>query len=219
MQIKLLLNDENARMLYEISEKIGGKINTNKNKGYIVWYATNKSDLLKVFSVFTRYPLLTVKSQYQLQFAKNCLLEKYKDINSFLVARNNKYNEIILLYKYNSENTIRLPLYFSPWLSGFIEAKGKYSSKQYYFSESSLSKCYCLCLDNNESHISDLIILYFNTSASDIIFNIPKKDITINIVSPKSRDILYKHLENYPLLGVKINSSWTRDYSNVSPLY
>jgi len=64
--------------------------------------------------ILAKYPLLTARKQCQLEFVKNCLLEK--DIVNFIENRNNKYiDKHILLENYAlQENLVKLPLYFSP---------------------------------------------------------------------------------------------------------
>jgi hypothetical protein len=67
---------------------------------------------MKIFVVLAKYPLLTVRKQCQLEFAKDCLLRK--DISNFIINRNNKYNnKKELLEYYALKNNINdLPLYF-----------------------------------------------------------------------------------------------------------
>lgn len=68
--------------------------------------------------------MLTARKQCQLDFVKDCLLEK--DIENFLINRNNKYNnKKDYLQIFETINT--LPFYFAPWLSGFIEAEGNFN--------------------------------------------------------------------------------------------
>jgi hypothetical protein len=66
--------------------------------------------LVKVFAILAKYPLLTSRKQSQLEFAKNCLLEKDKE--NFLVNRENKYyNKNIFLEELSKKD---IPNYFSP---------------------------------------------------------------------------------------------------------
>jgi hypothetical protein len=114
---------DNEKMLNKIKATIGGKVYIQRKDRYVTWIASNKNDLAKVFSVLAKYPLLTARKQSQLEFAKNCLLEK--DIDNFLVNRDNKYyNKNLLLEELSNKE---IPNYFSPWLSGFIEAEGCFS--------------------------------------------------------------------------------------------
>jgi hypothetical protein len=80
--------------------------------------------LAKVFVILAKYPLLTARKQCQLDFIKDCLLKK--DLKNYIVNRKNKYNnKKAYLKKYETIST--LPCYFSPWLSGFIEAEGNFN--------------------------------------------------------------------------------------------
>jgi hypothetical protein len=56
---------------------------------YITWIASNKNDLIKIFIILAKYPLLTVRKQCQLEFAKDCILRK--DTTNFFKDRDNKY--------------------------------------------------------------------------------------------------------------------------------
>jgi hypothetical protein len=51
--------------------------------------ANKKTDLIKVFAILAKYPLLTTRKQCQLEFAKNCILNQ--DIDNFVKNRQNKY--------------------------------------------------------------------------------------------------------------------------------
>ena len=82
-------------MLIKIQEIIGGRVVIEKKDSYVTWIASNTSDLAKVLVVLARYPLLTARKQCQLEFAKNCLIKK--EINNFLIDRNNMYNKKKLL--------------------------------------------------------------------------------------------------------------------------
>jgi hypothetical protein len=71
-----------------------------------------------------KYPLLTARKQCQLDFAKDCLLEK--DIENYVINRKNKYRNKKTILEDSVKQT-KLPLYFAPWLSGFIEAEGNFN--------------------------------------------------------------------------------------------
>lgn len=121
--ISLINYPENVSLLNKIKETIGGRVIIERKDRYVTWIASNTKDLVKVFAVLAKYPLLTARKQSQLEFAKNCILER--DIANFLVNRANKYNNKIYLLEELSKKEI--PNYFSPWLSGFIEAEGNFS--------------------------------------------------------------------------------------------
>jgi len=92
--------------------------------------------------------LLTSRKQCQLDFVKDCLLEK--DVENFIVNRNNKYINK-KAYLRNFETIQTLPPYFAPWLSGLIEAKGNFNL---VFNEKGvLSGCKFFIGQNDELHI------------------------------------------------------------------
>jgi hypothetical protein len=91
---------------------------------------------------------LTARKQCQLNLVKYCILEK--DITNYLVNRNNKYKNKELLIK-NFLTLKNLPTYFAPWLSGFIEAEGKFNL---VFNEEGILRAYKFAIgQNDEIHI------------------------------------------------------------------
>jgi len=203
IRIVISLNNkvENVSMLNLIKETIGGRVVIERKDRYVTWIASNKNDLAKVFSVLAKYPLLTARKQCQLEFAKNCLLEK--DINNFIVNRNNKYNNKKQILKDLSKK--ELPSYFPQWLSGFVEAEGNFSL---VFNEKGhLRKSAFTIGQNDELHILQWINLYFN-SKNVIVKDKPKIGGNFNyyrlhIYNAKSRKIILEHFYKYPLLGYK----------------
>lgn len=192
---------ENVNMLNLIKETIGGRVVIERKDRYVSWIASNKNDLAKVFAVLAKYPLLTARKQCQLEFAKNCLLEK--DINNFILNRNNKYYN---KKQYLQDFSIReLPSYFPLWLSGFVEAEGNFNL---VFNEKGhLRKSAFTIGQNDELHILKWINLYFN-SKNAIIKDKPKVGGNFNyyrlhIYNAVSRKIIFEHFNKYPLLGYK----------------
>lgn len=192
---------ENLNMLNKIKETIGGRVVIERKKRYVTWIASNKNDLAKVFVVLAKYPLLTARKQSQLEFVKNCLLEK--DISNFIINRNNKYkNKKVLLEDLSRKE---LPLYFAPWLSGFIEAEGNFSlvlNDKGYLRKSAFS-----IGQNDELHILQWINLYFN-SKNAIFKDKPKiggnfQYYRLYLYNAESRKLLFEHFNKYPLLGYK----------------
>jgi cytochrome c oxidase subunit 1 len=110
--IALNNNKENMNMLNIIKDTIGGRVIIERKNQYVTWYATSKIDIIKVFAIFEKYPLLTVRKQCQLTFAKDCLLRK--NISSFFNDRINKYKDKNkILDEYLLKNRISdLPSYF-----------------------------------------------------------------------------------------------------------
>ena len=188
-------------MLYKIKNTIGGRVIIERKDRYVTWIASNKNDLVKVFSVLAKYPLLTARKQSQLEFAKNCLLGK--NIENFSVNRDNKYkNKILLLEEFSKKE---IPFYFPSWLSGFIEAEGNFSLV--FNDKGHLRKSAFTIGQNDELHIFNWIRLYFNSKTS-ILKDKPKKGGNFNyyrfyLYNAESRKLIFEHFNKYPLLGYK----------------
>jgi hypothetical protein len=196
---------KNVIMLNKIRENIGGKVVIERKDRYVTWIASNKVDLMKVFIILAKYPLLTARKQCQLEFVKECLIKK--DISNFVTNRNNKYrNKKILLNQYALKNNINdLPLYFPGWLSGFIEAEGNFNlhfNEKGYLRNSKFS-----IGQNDEIHILNWIKLYFKSN-NVIIKSKPKiggnfQYYRFYLYNAESRTLLFNHFSKYPLLGDK----------------
>lgn len=193
---------ENVFMLNLIKETIGGRFTIERNNRYATWIASNKTDLIKVFAILAKYPLLTARKQCQLDFAKICLKEK--DINNFTSNRNNKYNnKRTLLDNFSKQKNVAL--YFGPWLSGFIEAEGNFSL---VFNEKNhLRKSAFTIGQNDEIHLLNWIKQYFNSNNA-ILKDKPKADgnfayYRLHLYNANSRKLIFDHFNKYPLLGYK----------------
>ncbi len=223
----------NQIMLNKIQSIIGGRVVIERQNKYVTWIASSKSDINKVLLVISRYPLLTVRKQCQLEFAKNCFLYKdqafaYTTRENFLINRNNMYNNMneLLLEKLNlnidyfnsrcdqlGKEKIDLPLYFNSWLSGFIEAEGNFSLV--FNNKDKLRKSSFTIGQNDDLHILNMIKYYFqsNNKITKDKKNIKYRSKKINsdyyrlsLYNANSRKLLFEHFNNYPLLGHKKNS-------------
>lgn len=122
--ISLKNNKENQYMLELISHFIGGKVKIERKSQYVTLIFTTKIEINNCLELFKKYPLLSSRKICQLEFMKNCIVNR--DVNYFLNNRDSKYNlQPFILKKYNKE--FILPNYFGAWLSGFIEAEGSFS--------------------------------------------------------------------------------------------
>ena len=154
--ISLLNSKENFEMLALIKEIIGGRIIIERKDKYVTWIASNKSHLIKAFGILAKYPSLTSSKQLQLNFALKCLSNP--DLENFVKNRNDKYNN-------NNINCIRILTdpkwipYFHVWLSGFIEAEGKFSLV--LRNTESIKKCNFNIGQNMDKNILELIKIYF----------------------------------------------------------
>ena len=192
---------ENFNMLNLIKETIGGRVVIERNDRYVTWIASNKNDLAKVFAVLAKYPLLTARKQCQLEFVKNGLLEK--NLENFIVNRNNKYNNKKELLQNMAKK--EFPSYFPMWLSGFVEAEGNFSL---VFNEKGhLRKSAFTIGQNDEIHILQWIKLYLNSNNA-ILKDKPKTNGNFNyyrlhLYNAESRKLIFDHFYKYPLLGYK----------------
>lgn len=199
--ISLKNNLDNVNMLHLIQKTIGGRVVIERKNRYVTWIASNKNDLIKVFSILIKYPLVTARKQAQLEFARSCLMSK--DIKNFIDNRNAKYE--------NKEKLLNdlckkvAPPYFPQWLSGFIEGEGNFSL---VFNEKGhLRKSAFSIGQNDELHIMEWIKLYFN-STNKILQDKPKKGGNFKyyrffLYNAQSRKLLFEHFKSYPLLGYK----------------
>jgi hypothetical protein len=199
--ISLKNTPENIIMLNKIKDVIGGRVVIERKNQYVTWIASNKNDLAKVFVILARYPLLTARKQCQLEFVKNCLLEK--DKKKFLVNRKDKYsNKKALLLELSKKER---PSYFAPWLSGFIEAEGNFSL---VFNEKGYLRKSAFTIGlNDELHVLIWINQYFNSKTA-ILKDKAKKDgnfeyYRLYLYNAESRKLIFEHLYKYPLLGYK----------------
>lgn len=196
---------ENVSMLNKIKETIGGRVVIERKNKYVTWIASNKNDLAKVFIVLAKYPLLTARKHCQLEFAKNCLLEK--DVTNFLTNRKTKYkNKKILIENFSGLD--KLPFYFAPWLSGFIEAEGNFNLVTNEKGAVRISRF--SIGQNDEIHILNWIKLYFKSN-NTISKDKPKINgnfqyYRLSLYNAESRKFIFDHFKKYPLLGYKLVS-------------
>ena len=214
VRIVIALKNEknNQMMLNKLQEIIGGRVVIERQNKYVTWIASSQSDVNKVLLILARYPLLTIRKQCQLEFAKNCLL--YKDFDNFILNRKNMYkNKKDFLDILNNNTTcgeIKLPFYFKPWLSGFIEAEGNFNlvfNDKGYLRKSAFS-----IGQLDELHILNMIKFYFQ---SENKITKDKKKINfkgnttnsdyyrLSLYNALSRKLIFEHFEKYPLIGEK----------------
>lgn len=199
-------------MLNKIAKVVGGRVYVERKNKYVTWIASNKNDLAKVFIILARYPLLTVRKQCQLDFAKNSLT--LHNFENFLESRKNKYkNKTHMLL-----NASHIPpLYFPAWLSGFIEAEGNFNL---VFNKSGVLRKSAFTIgQNDELHILNMIKTYFK-SENKIIKDKHKKNIKgkqfdyyrLHLYNSLSRKLIFEHFNLYPLIGHK-DISYSKFYN------
>ena len=213
VRIVIALKNEknNEIMLNKIQKIIGGRVVIERQNKYVTWIASSQSDVNKVLLILARYPLLTIRKQCQLEFAKNCLL--YKDFDNFMLNRKNMYRnkkDILDILNKDTEIKLQLPFYFKPWLSGFIEAVGNFNLV--FNDKGHLRKSAFSIGQLDELHILNMIKFYFQ-SENKIIKDKKKINFKGNIndsdyyrlslYNALSRKLIFEHFEKYPLIGEK----------------
>jgi hypothetical protein len=143
---------------------------------------------------------LTVRKQLQLEFIKDCILNK--DIKNYFVNRDNKYaNKKSKLLNAST----RPPIYFPAWLSGFIEAEGNFSL---VFNDlGNLRKSAFTIGQNDELHVLTMIKNYFK-GETKILLDKKKTNNSfdyyrLHLYNALTREEMFNHFETHPLLGHK----------------
>ena len=197
--------EENKFMLDLIVKYVGGRVAIERGNSYVTWYATNKTDLAKVFAVLARYPLLTTKKQCQLEFAKNYIINSNKDISQveFHNLRDNKYKDQEVMLE-NYDKNFNLPTYFPAWFSGFTEAEGHF--KLVKSANDTIKSSQFVIGQTYEKHILKAILIYFNSADKKISYTLNKENglyYKIHLSGKDFRRLLVSHFNSYPLLGDK----------------
>jgi hypothetical protein len=183
-------------MLNLIKDTIGGSIIIERKNKYVTWSASNKKDLLKIFAILDKYPLITTSKQCQLEFAKSCFFAPIKD--NFFELREKKYLEQDKFIP----KVIYLPSYFKGWLSGFIEAKGKFLVL--YHPNGKIKNISFSIGLNKDKFLLEMVKLYFESSHSIIMDKnntSQSQYYRVYLYGYKSRLIIKNHFIKYPLLG------------------
>jgi len=215
--ISMLSHKENVEMMKVIQKVVGGRVNLERKDKYVTWIADSKKDLIKIFGILSKYPLITTRKQLQLKFALNCynnpLLAKAKgadgDTNKFLIQRKNKYlntEGVIMIEDYS-----KIP-YFKSWLSGFIEAEGNFSLV--LRNTGFIKKCSLNIGQNTDKFILELIKKYFrsNNKITKDKKEVPFIHYRLSLSGPSSRIQLINHFNDFPLLGHKkvLYTNWIK---------
>lgn len=191
-------------MLDLVVKHIGGRVAIERNNRYVTWYATNRTDLAKVFAILAKYPLLSTKKQCQLDFAKDFINStKVISHEGFRKLRNNKYINQEAMLDFYDKNNLGLPRYFPGWLSGFIESEGHFKLVK---RANNIKSSQFVIGQNNEKHLLKVILTYFNLENKNISTTINKEGVIhykIYIGGIDLFNLLVSHFNSYPLLGDK----------------
>lgn len=208
--ISLKNNMENLNMLTLFEKNICGHVSIQRKNKYVTWVCYKSEDLLKIFSIIEKYPLLTTRKQLQLDFALNCI--RKPDIENFFKKRANKYSsqrEICEKY-YKSFEILE---YFPAWLSGFIEGSGSFFLRKNKY-RTKHTKCFSIG-QNNDEYIIKAVKNFFNSNNKIQLKKINFKDdyqwkynnwggyYKIEMYGVVTLNIIYNHFLKNPLLGNK----------------
>lgn len=197
-QIKLKHYPENQAMLELIGSGIGGAIYYERRKGndQIVWLALTQKDVKNILAIFEKYPLLTSRKICQLEYLKQCMVNRSWDYH--LQTRDSKYDNQQKRVDHYKSN-FKIPSYFGPWLSGFFEAEGSFRSTHglsAYISQ------------NDDWYILDAIKIYFDSYHKlslhkDLRKNAYQYHYRVSMSGKPVLERIIEHFGQYPLLGYK----------------
>jgi len=210
--------EDNRFMLNLIVKYVGGRVAIERNNKYVTWYATNRTDIAKVFAILAKYPLLSTRKQCQLDFAKD-FIDSSLDISEeeFKKLRNEKYKNQKTMLDYYDKNFV-IPRYFPAWLSGFIEAEGHF--KLVKRANNSIHVSQFIIGQNYEKHLLKAILTYFNKeNSNNISYTTSKEGVIyykIHLGGLEVRNLLASHFNSYPLLGAKNTEfiRWNHQHEN-----
>ena len=191
--IKLSNIRSNYNMLIEISKVIGGTVRITGKGADVIWVVNKKQEVEEIIKIYDDYPPLTSKKICQLAFLKICLTQT--SVESYLLNRNLKYDKQLAIIKSNIN--FKIPSYFKGWLSGFIEAEGCFSIREFNNHSFSIGQ-------NDDIYLIEVIKQYFeatnkirNPYGKFYFLEVYKKEVLFKIIT---------HCANYPLLGDKLES-------------
>lgn len=189
--IKLKNSYENYYMLNLIKKDIGGIVRLVNKKKFVIWVVDNKKLILKIITIFEKYPPLTFRIQAQLHFLLFNL--KNNNVEQYLENRKIKY----VIFKHVDVN---YKGYFKEWLSGFIEAEGCFCIRKSNIKSFSIGQ-------NNDLYIIEQIhkFLKLNCKIKEINKN-NTNFYLIEIYNKLTLVYLINHLDEYPLIGEKLKS-------------
>lgn len=194
--IKLKDNDYNYNMLIKIKEVVGGNINRDIKRGYVIWVINHKNEIIKIIKIFEYYPPLTTRIQLQLEFLLYCLNEN-PSIENYLKCRDLKYKNRDIVLNNFLKKRLNLLYYYPSWLSGFIEGEGCFSIRKNGNKSFSIGQKY------------DYYLIQSIKEYLDIPSEIRKKDKDFYVLETYRKSIISKlenHFSIYPLLGEKAKS-------------
>lgn len=198
--IKLQNIPSNVLMLKHIAAVIGGKVSLvsskkGNSKNFVIWKTDDKKTIFNIIKIFVKYPPLSSRLICQLNFLLKCL--KNNDVETYLLERDKKYEYRSKIILNNTSLCSNLPLYFSAWLSGFIEAEGSFCIRTKGSSSFSIGL-------NDDLYLIKSIGNYFNATTK--ARKIKQNFYFIEIYRKSTLLEIIEHFIKNPLLGGKKDS-------------
>lgn len=195
--VKLAIRPFNLSMLKLIANAYGGNVKLDTKNGYVIWVVNDPQTIRqKILPLFAQYAPLTTRVTIQLSFMIKALngmsmLEYFATRGGKLEGR----KAITPLFT-------TIPVYFAPWLSGFIEAEGSWVRRTSVFYEFSFAIAQC-----NDRYLIDAILAFFGQSHLAIqVPRVPNNRMPIYQIEISNRigiEKVVQHCLNHPLLGYK----------------
>lgn len=171
--IRLKNTPANRDMLQLVASNLGGRCSEVSGESAAVWAAGGTNKIVQLLKIFDRYPPLTTRVHYQIQFLRNMhrLVSQKVDravlMEAYFTQRALKYSGRGRLVAREASWFIQQP-HFKEWLSGFIEVGG----------------CFCVRTNKKKSsfsigqkHDQDLLLAirnYLATSATIRLAHTPE---------------------------------------------
>ena len=229
--IKLKYNIENLFMLNLIASHIGGTVRVIGNETFVIWVVNDKENILNIIKIFIKYPPLTTRLNYQLNFMLESLSQPYclssdyvvgnpslgkgikKNIYLYLNSRNKKYslevrsktNYVINNIIFNCFNPNKADLININSITYFNEWLSGFIEAEGCFSIRTTSNNHSFSIgQKNDEYLLKKIKEKFNITSQII-----KKDNNFFIIEVYRKSTLINiinHCIEYPLLGYKLIS-------------
>ena len=192
MVIKLKNTVNNVQMLEEISRVIGGSLQiVSKNtQKFVIWVEHDRKRIKNLCKILQKCPPRTSRLFCQYMFMLQCFVKN--DVSWYLKNRNLKYSKRNNHFLQQVESIC----YWKPWLSGFIEAEGCFSTGAL----SSKSRSFSIA-QQQDFFLLESIKLYFNSK--NTVRSLKNKMYCLEIYKKDCLDQIQNHFKNFPLLGEK----------------
>jgi len=85
-------------------------VRVSSDSRFVLWVVDNKQDIIRILSIFDRYPFLTSRTTLQLRFMRHCL--QHNDISRYFNERELKYaDRSNVISDFSNINLLELPYY------------------------------------------------------------------------------------------------------------